>query len=126
VRINAAQVPAMIDELPLLACLATRAHGETSVHGAGELRVKESDRIAAVVQNLNAVGGRADELADGFVVHGTRNALGGNVRTYGDHRLAMGFGVLGAVSGNAIDVDDRECVSVSYPGFWNDLERVSA
>lgn len=126
VRINAAQVPAMIDELPLLACLATRAQGETSVRGAGELRVKESDRIAAVVQNLNAVGARADELADGFLVHGTRTALGGNVRTYGDHRLAMGFGVLGAVSGNAIEVDDRECVSVSYPGFWNDLERVSA
>jgi 3-phosphoshikimate 1-carboxyvinyltransferase len=126
VRINAAQVPAMIDELPLLACLATRAQGETSVRGAGELRVKESDRIAAVVQNLNAVGGRADELADGFVVHGTRNTLGGHVRTYGDHRLAMGFGVLGAVSGRAIEVDDRECVSVSYPGFWNDLERVCA
>ena len=73
-----------------------------------------------------AVGARADELPDGFIVHGTRDALGGAVRTYGDHRLAMGFGVLGALTGNAITVDDRECVAVSYPGFWSDLERVSA
>ena len=126
IRIDGAQVPAMIDELPLLACLATRAEGETSVHGASELRVKESDRIAAVVQNLTAVGASVAELTDGFIVQGTSNALGGNVRTYGDHRLAMGFGVLGALRGNAIAVDDRECVSVSYPGFWSDLERVSA
>jgi 3-phosphoshikimate 1-carboxyvinyltransferase len=116
----------MIDELPLLACLATRAKGETEIRGAGELRVKESDRISAVVQNLRAVGADAEELPDGLRVRGTRGALGGAIRAYGDHRLAMAFGVLGAVSGDDIAIDDRECVSVSYPGFWSDLARVTA
>jgi len=126
VRVRAEQVPAMIDELPLLACLATRAEGETEIRGAGELRVKESDRITAVVQNLRAVGAEAEELPDGLRVRGTRGSLGGTIRAHGDHRLAMAFGILGAISGGAIDVDDRACVSVSYPGFWPDLARVTA
>jgi 3-phosphoshikimate 1-carboxyvinyltransferase len=126
VEVGGEQVPAMIDELPMLACLATRARGDTEIRGASELRVKESDRIAAVVQNLRAVGADADELPDGLRVRGGTKSLGGAVRTHGDHRLAMAFGVLGALSGNAISVDDRECVAVSYPGFWSDLERVTA
>lgn len=127
VEIGGDQVPAMIDELPLLACLATRAEGETVIRGASELRVKESDRIAAVVQNLRAVGAEADELPDGLTVRGTPgSSLGGRIRAHGDHRLAMGFGVLGALSGHAIEIDDRDCVSVSYPGFWADLDRVTA
>jgi 3-phosphoshikimate 1-carboxyvinyltransferase len=126
VHVHEAQVPAMIDELPLLACLATVADGVTEIRGASELRVKESDRIAAVVQNLRAVGADADELPDGLRVRGSAKSLGGNARAHGDHRLAMAFGVLGALSGNAITVDDRECVSVSYPGFWSDLARVTA
>ena len=126
VRVSEDQVPAMIDELPLLACLGALADGETEIRGAGELRVKESDRIAAVVQNLRAVGADADERPDGLIVRGSAKPLGGSVRTHGDHRLAMGFGILGALPGNTIAVDDRECVSVSYPGFWSDLERVSA
>ncbi|HEX6051928.1 MAG TPA: 3-phosphoshikimate 1-carboxyvinyltransferase, partial [Gemmatimonadaceae bacterium] len=125
-RIGADQVPAMIDELPMLACLATRVHGETEITGASELRVKESDRIAAVVENLRRVGADAEELPDGLRVRGAPTALTGRVRAHGDHRLAMAFGVLGALPGNAIDVDDRECVAVSYPGFWSDLERLSA
>jgi 3-phosphoshikimate 1-carboxyvinyltransferase len=126
VRIRAEQVPAMIDELPLLACLATLAEGETEIRGAGELRVKESDRIAAVVENLRAIGADADELPDGLTVRGGMRSLGGPVRAHGDHRLAMAFGVLGALTGNAIVVDDRECVGVSYPDFWADLARVTA
>jgi len=119
-------VPAMIDELPLLACLATCADGETEIRGAGELRVKESDRIAAVVQNLRLVGADAEELPDGLRVRGTNTSLGGEIRAHGDHRLAMAFGVLGALSGNAVEVDDPDCVAVSYPGFWSDLARVTA
>jgi 3-phosphoshikimate 1-carboxyvinyltransferase len=126
VRIRAEQVPAMIDELPLLACLATLAEGETEIRGAGELRVKESDRIAAVVENLRAIGADADELPDGLTVRGGMRSLGGAVRAHGDHRLAMAFGVLSALTGNAILVDDRECVGVSYPDFWVDLARVTA
>ncbi len=126
VAIGGEQVPAMIDELPMLACLGALAEGVTEIRGASELRVKESDRIAAVVQNLRDVGADADELPDGLRVHGATRSLGGAVRTHGDHRLAMAFGILGALSGNAIRVDDPECVSVSYPGFWSDLERVTA
>jgi 3-phosphoshikimate 1-carboxyvinyltransferase len=124
IAISASEIPAIIDELPLLACVAARARGDTVVEGAGELRVKESDRIAAVVGNLNAVGADARELADGFRVSGHRRKLEGSVQTSGDHRIAMAFGVLGAIAGNHIDVDDRDCVSVSYPGFWADLDRV--
>jgi 3-phosphoshikimate 1-carboxyvinyltransferase len=119
-----ADVPAMVDELPLLACLATRAEGETVITGANELRVKESDRIAAVVGNLRAIGATAEELPDGMRIAGSDRPLSGRVVTHGDHRLAMAFGVLGAVDGNSIEIDDRDCVSVSYPGFWADLEVV--
>jgi 3-phosphoshikimate 1-carboxyvinyltransferase len=120
-RVIEAQVPAMIDEVPLLACVAARAEGETVITGAGELRVKESDRIAAVVANLQAIGATAEELPDGMRIVGSDRPLAGRVRTYGDHRLAMAFGVLSAASGNAIEIDDRDCVAVSYPGFWTDL-----
>ena len=118
-------VPSLIDELPMLACVAARAEGETRVTGAAELRVKESDRIATVVNNLKAVGADAEELPDGFVVRGSDKPYRGRVVTHGDHRIAMAFGVLGALDGNAIEIDDRDCVSVSYPGFWSDLDRVS-
>ena len=126
VEVDEAQVPAMIDELPLLACLGAVAVGETVIRGAAELRVKESDRIAAVVANLRAIGAEAEELPDGLVVRGGRSSLGGHVETHGDHRLAMAFGVLGVLSGRAITVDDPACVSVSYPGFWTDLARVAS
>ena len=111
-------------EVPLLACIAAYVEGETRVTGAAELRVKESDRIAAVVTNLRELGADAEELPDGFVVRGTSPTLRGRVTTHGDHRLAMAFGILGALPGNEIAVDDPACVSVSYPGFWADLERV--
>ena len=120
------EVPSMIDELPLLACLATRAEGETVITGAGELRVKESDRIAAVVANLRAIGAEAEELEDGMRIVGSAAPLRGRVVTHGDHRLAMAFGVLGALPGNAIEVDDPACVAVSYPAFWDDLRRAVA
>jgi 3-phosphoshikimate 1-carboxyvinyltransferase len=126
ITVGAEAIPTLIDELPLLACIAAYAEGETRVTGAAELRVKESDRISAVVSNLRALGADADELPDGFVVRGTRPVLRGSVTTHGDHRLAMAFGVLGALPGNEISIDDRECVAVSYPGFWSDLGRVTA
>ena len=119
-----AEVPSLIDELPLIACVAARAGGETRVTGAGELRVKESDRIRAIVSNLRAIGAEAEELPDGFVVRGSDRPLKGMVTTHGDHRIAMAFGVLGAVAGNSITLDDPSCVAVSYPSFWDDLARV--
>jgi len=122
ITIAAEEVPSLIDELPLLACVAACAAGETIVHGAGELRVKESDRIRLVVENLRAIGAEAEELPDGFVVRGDDRPRRGSVRTAGDHRVAMAFGVLGAVPGNAIVVDDPSCVAVSWPSFWDALD----
>lgn len=119
------EVPSLIDELPLLAVVAARARGETRVTGAAELRVKESDRIAAVVHGLRAVGADVEELPDGFIVRGSDRPLAGDVVTHGDHRIAMAFGVLGAVPGNRITVDDPSCCAVSWPSFWNDLQRLA-
>jgi 3-phosphoshikimate 1-carboxyvinyltransferase len=126
VTIPAEAIPTLIDELPLLACIAAYATGETRVTGAAELRVKESDRISAVVNNLKSLGADVEELPDGFVVTGTRPRLQGRVVTHGDHRLAMAFGILGAIPGNEIEIDDRACVAVSYPDFWAHLARVTS
>jgi 3-phosphoshikimate 1-carboxyvinyltransferase len=125
VSVSESQVPSMIDELPLLACVGALARGTTEIRGAEELRVKESDRIATVVSNLRAVGASADELPDGLVVTGGAAPLRGRVVTRGDHRIAMAFGVLGALLGNEIEIDDPACVAVSYPAFWDDLSRVT-
>jgi 3-phosphoshikimate 1-carboxyvinyltransferase len=124
VQVGGEQVPSMIDELPMLACLAARAEGETRITDANELRVKESDRITAVVSNLRAIGVEAHELPDGMTICGSDHPLRGRVVTHGDHRLAMAFGILGAASGNSIEIDDPDCVTVSYPNFWDDLKRV--
>ncbi|MFL5560137.1 MAG: 3-phosphoshikimate 1-carboxyvinyltransferase [Gemmatimonadaceae bacterium] len=120
-----AEIPTMIDELPLLACVAARAVGTTEITGAAELRVKESDRIAAVVANLRTLGVDAEELVDGLRVTGSDRPLRGHVVTHGDHRLAMAFGVLGALPGNEITIDDPDCAIVSFPGFWELLARVT-
>jgi 3-phosphoshikimate 1-carboxyvinyltransferase len=121
--IGGSEIPTLIDELPLLACVAARAAGVTTITGAAELRVKESDRIAAVVANLKAIGATAEELPDGLRVTGHERPLRGRIVTHGDHRIAMAFGILGAVPGNQIEIDDRACVAVSYPSFWSDLGR---
>ena len=118
------EIPTLIDELPLIACVAARAEGDTVITGAAELRVKESDRIATVVSNLRAIGVDAEELPDGLRVVGSDKPLSGRIVTRGDHRIAMAFGVLGAIPGNSIEVDDRDCVGVSYPSFWSDLGSV--
>ena len=120
-RVDGPEVPSLIDELPLLACVAARAVGVTEIRGAGELRVKESDRIAAVVANLRRLGVEAEELPDGLLVQGGRGPLRGRVASHGDHRLAMAFGVLGALDGSDVAIDDPGCVAVSYPDFWRDL-----
>ena len=125
-RIAAAEVPSLIDELPLLACVAAGAGVELEITGAAELRVKESDRISVVVQNLLAVGANAVELPDGLRVLPGPREFSGTVDPRGDHRIAMAFGVLSAVSGNRIEIRNPECVAVSYPRFWDDLRRIAA
>jgi 3-phosphoshikimate 1-carboxyvinyltransferase len=124
--IQADEIPALIDELPVIACLAARAEGTTIIAGAGELRLKESDRIAALVGNLRAIGVDARERPDGMQIEGTRAPLAGLVTTHGDHRIAMAFAVLGAGARAAIRIDDPACVAISYPQFWDDLATVVA
>ena len=122
VALEPSRFVSMIDELPLLACVAAGAGIGLEVRNAAELRFKESDRIQLVVANLRSIGADAEELADGFVVRAGKTRLTGSVVTKGDHRIAMSFGVLTQIEGNDIRIDDRDCVSVSYPRFWADLE----
>jgi len=126
ISITEEDIPSLIDEVPLIACVAAAAGIDLEITGAAELRVKESDRLATVVQNLRAVGANAEELPDGLRVLGPRRELSGTIDPHGDHRIAMAFGVLSAASGNRINIMNPECVAVSYPGFWEDLRRVTA
>ena len=125
-EIGGAEMPTLLDEIPIIAAIAARAEGVTRITGAEELRVKESDRLAVVAENLRAVGVHAEELPDGMIIHGTDAPLRGAVRVHHDHRIAMAFGVLAALPGNEITLDQPEAVSVSYPGFWQDLARCKA
>ena len=125
VEVGGGEVTAMIDEIPVLAVLAARAAGETRITGAAELRVKESDRLAALAVNLRRIGVRAEELPDGLVIEGSRRPLAGRVECFHDHRIAMAFGVLGASPGCDITVDDPGVADVSFPGFRRLLARVS-
>lgn len=118
------EIPGLIDEVPILAVAAARAQGRTLITGAGELRVKETDRIRALVDNLREVGVTVEEREDGLEIQGTDAPLQGQVRSFGDHRIAMAFGVLGALPGNRITVLGEEAVGVSFPAFWSILEKV--
>jgi 3-phosphoshikimate 1-carboxyvinyltransferase len=115
------EVPLAIDELPLVALLGCFAEGETVVRGAGELRLKESDRIATVVDGLRGLGGTIEATSDGFVVQGTGGLRGGALEAHGDHRLAMLGAVAGLASREGVEVIGMEAAAVSYPGFEADL-----
>jgi 3-phosphoshikimate 1-carboxyvinyltransferase len=114
-------VPLAIDEVPLVALLGVFADGETVVLDASELRVKESDRIAAVADGLRALGADIDVTDDGWRIRPSRLETG-RVKSHGDHRMAMLFALAG-VLGDGVEIDDAECVGVSYPSFWQTLER---
>ena len=122
--IGGAEVAGLIDELPLLGVLMATTGGE--LRDASELRVKESDRIAATVAGLRAIGADVEELPDGWRV--TRGApREARVATHGDHRIAIAFAVAGLAGvASAVELDDPACVAVSYPTFWSDLQEVSA
>lgn len=120
------EVPSLIDELPLVGLLGAFATGTTTVRGAQELRVKESDRVASVCAALRALGVRAEEREDGFVVHGAGRIVGGEMDAVGDHRLAMLGAVAGIASDEGVGIRGFEAAAVSYPGFARDLAELGA
>ncbi len=115
------EVPLAIDELPLVALLGCFAEGETLVRGAGELRVKESDRLAGVVDGLRGLGANIEATDDGFVVQGTGGLRGGTIDAHGDHRMAMIGAVAGLASREGVEVIGMDAAAVSYPGFIEDV-----
>jgi 3-phosphoshikimate 1-carboxyvinyltransferase len=120
IRIDSEMVPGLIDELPLIALLAAHAEGATLVSGAGELRVKESDRIRATVDNLQGLGIAIEERPDGFLVAGDQRVGEGVVDARGDHRIAMMLAVAGAVAKGPVMLEGSDAIEISYPNFFHD------
>lgn len=122
--VKAEEIPGVIDEIPILAVLASRALGQTRFHEVGELRVKESDRLALLAEDLRAVGAGAVAEADTLTVEGGHLPPAGRVRTEGDHRIAMAFAVLDVAKGAKVEVDDLACAAASFPDFEATLRSV--
>jgi len=114
-----------IDEIPALLVVATQATGDTVVEGAGELRLKETDRIAAMVSGLRRMGATIDERRDGLTVHGPTTLQGAAVESQGDHRMAMALAIAGLVAAGETTIGDADCVAVSYPEFFQHLQAVT-
>ena len=123
--IKGAETAALIDEIPVLAALAAQTAGGLEISDAGELRVKESDRISAVAKNLRGMGAEVTEKPDGLIIAGGRKLRGADIVTHGDHRVAMAFAVAGLVAEGETRVHDAECAGVSFPDFWDILKAVS-
>ncbi len=122
--IGGKEIPNVIDELPILAVAAALAEGRTVIRDAKELRVKETDRIAAVAMNLRAFGVQVDEREDGMEIVGGCPLHGAEVESFGDHRIAMSAAILGLFSEEQTIIHDTDCVATSYPGFYETLQRV--
>jgi 3-phosphoshikimate 1-carboxyvinyltransferase len=124
--IQADEIAALIDELPILAVAGALAEGEFSMTGAAELRVKESDRITAMVEGLAAMGARVQEQADGLTITGGRPLHGAAVRSHGDHRVAMSLAIAGlAARSGDTHIEDAECAAVSFPEFYAVLDQAT-
>jgi 3-phosphoshikimate 1-carboxyvinyltransferase len=125
VRVERAQAAQMIDELPVLAVAATQIPGTSVISGAAELRVKESDRLYAMEEGLRAMGADIAASEDGWVIHGPRYLEGARVDSAGDHRVAMALAVAGLIADGKTEIEGAECVDISYPGFFDDLESLA-
>ncbi len=123
--IEGAIIPALIDELPVLAVMAAFAKGETIIRNAEELKVKESDRIAVMVENLSAMGADITGTPDGMIIRGGPALHGAEIHTYKDHRIAMSFAVAALAAEGTTHIEDADCVNISYPDFYGDLQRLS-
>ena len=125
IEIGGDMIPRLIDEIPLLAVAACIAKGNTIISGAGELRVKESDRITTTAQELSRLGAKIEELSDGMIIHGGRLLLGAEVKSHLDHRLAMSLAIAGLVAKGSTLIHNSHVVEISYPDFWKELERLA-
>jgi 3-phosphoshikimate 1-carboxyvinyltransferase len=114
-------VAALIDEIPALAILGSQVDGGLEVSDAEELRIKESDRIAAIARNLRAMGAEVDEKIDGFIIPGQQKLHGADIFSAGDHRIAMALAIAGLVADGETRIHEAECADVSFPGFWEAL-----
>ncbi|HET9387769.1 MAG TPA: 3-phosphoshikimate 1-carboxyvinyltransferase [Gemmatimonadales bacterium] len=124
-EVTAAEVPTLVDEVPILAILASRARGVTVFREVGELRVKESNRLELIAANLRSVGVKSEVHGNDLHVEGTAQPPRGKIETASDHRLAMAFAVLGTVNGADIRLSEQKSVRISYPSFFRDLKRVA-
>ena len=118
-------IPASIDELPVIAVVATQAEGMTIIRDAEELRVKETDRIEAVAENLRAMCADVEVTEDGLIIHGKQQLKGAVLESYGDHRIAMAFSIAGLVASGKTVIKDAECVNISFPGFFSFLRKLT-
>lgn len=118
VRVNEELVPQLIDEIPILAVLATQAEGETIITGARELRVKESDRLRALATNLKAMGAQCEELPEGLIIRGPTRLRGATLDSFHDHRIAMAFAIAGLCADVSTTIQNAECADISFPGFF--------
>ncbi len=123
IKIKTEEIPVLIDEIPLIALLATQANGVTEVHGASELRVKESDRIRAIVVNFRRMGVDLEEKEDGFIIEGPQRLKGASVESFGDHRIAMTMAIAGLVADGETEIRDFDCFGISFPDFYSLLTR---
>lgn len=117
------EVPNVIDEIPILAVAGALAHGKTVIRDARELRVKETDRLAAIAANLTSMGVEVVELEDGLEIYGGAPLLGARLKSYGDHRIAMAFAIAGMFANNETVIEDTDCIATSYPGFAEQLQK---
>ena len=124
ISITKEDVPSMIDEIPILAVMATQAEGTTEIRGAAELRVKECDRINAIYINLKRMGADITEFDDGFAITGPTPLKSAKIKTFGDHRIAMAFTIAGLAANVAVKLDNPDCVNISFPEFYSFLSKV--
>ena len=119
--LSGAIIPNIIDEIPILAVVATQVEGRVEVRDAGELRIKESDRIRTVAEGIRSLGGRVEEFEDGFAINGPQKLTGGRVESEGDHRIAMAFAIGALIAEGTTEIVDADCASVSFPEFYETL-----
>lgn len=124
ITISGDLIPLLIDEIPIIALLATQAQGKTIIRDAAELRVKETDRIAAVVSELKKLGADIEATENGMIIQGGKPLHGASLQTYGDHRIGMMGAIAALITEGAIQLDDSDCIAVSYPNFFEDLETI--